>query len=111
MAVFINIYASGWWYHQATLPPERVELDFKNITFLGSEEMEDPYILIYEKKLSGLQELLPLLESVVQTSKPQRLLVGRPPAADAKNPAPGGKALGVRQHVPGLAQRRLQSHL
>jgi chaperonin GroEL len=33
-------------------------------------EMEDPYVLIYEKKLSGLQELLPLLESVVQTSKP-----------------------------------------
>jgi chaperonin GroEL (HSP60 family) len=32
--------------------------------------LEDPYILIYEKKLSGLQELLPLLESVVQTSKP-----------------------------------------
>jgi chaperonin GroEL len=33
-------------------------------------EMEDAYLLIYEKKLSGLQELLPLLESVVQTSKP-----------------------------------------
>src|SRR5689334_12286509 len=33
-------------------------------------EMEDPYILINEKKLSGLQELLPLLEAVVQTGKP-----------------------------------------
>src|SRR5471032_1685058 len=33
-------------------------------------EMDDPYILIYEKKLSGLQELLPLLEAVVQTGKP-----------------------------------------
>src|SRR6266700_2516139 len=33
-------------------------------------DMEDPYILIYEKKLSGLQELLPLLEAVVQTGKP-----------------------------------------
>ena len=32
--------------------------------------MDDAYILIYEKKLSGLQELLPLLEAVVQTSKP-----------------------------------------
>ena len=30
-------------------------------------ELEDPYILIYEKKLSGLQELLPLLEAVVQS--------------------------------------------
>src|SRR5262249_15977736 len=33
-------------------------------------EMEDPYILIYETKLSGLQELLPLLEAVAQASKP-----------------------------------------
>ena len=33
-------------------------------------EMEDPYILICEKKLSGLQELLPLLEAVMQTAKP-----------------------------------------
>ena len=33
-------------------------------------EMDDAYILIYEKKLSGLQELLPLLEAVAQTSKP-----------------------------------------
>src|SRR5207249_4586079 len=33
-------------------------------------EMEDPYLLIYEKRLSGLQELLPLLEAVVQTGKP-----------------------------------------
>jgi len=35
-------------------------------------EMDDAYILIYEKKLSGLQELLPLLEAVVQTSKAPR---------------------------------------
>src|SRR5262249_5287069 len=33
-------------------------------------EMEDPYILINEKKLSALNELLPLLEAVVQTGKP-----------------------------------------
>src|ERR1700685_3152006 len=33
-------------------------------------EMDDPYLLIYDKKLSGLQELLPLLEAVVQPSKP-----------------------------------------
>src|ERR1700750_692749 len=33
-------------------------------------ELEDPYVLIHEKKLSGLNELLPLLESVVQTGKP-----------------------------------------
>src|SRR6186997_822449 len=33
-------------------------------------ELEDPYILIHEKKLSGLQAMLPLLEAVVQTGKP-----------------------------------------
>jgi chaperonin GroEL len=32
-------------------------------------EMEDPYILIHEKKLSGLQPMLPLLEAVVQSGK------------------------------------------
>ena len=33
-------------------------------------ELEDPYILIHEKKLGGLQTLLPLLEAVVQAGKP-----------------------------------------
>src|ERR687887_1904227 len=33
-------------------------------------ELEDPYILVHEKKLSSLQALLPVLEAVVQTGKP-----------------------------------------
>jgi chaperonin GroEL len=33
-------------------------------------ELEEPYLLIHEKKLSGLQPMLPLLEAVVQTGKP-----------------------------------------
>jgi chaperonin GroEL len=33
-------------------------------------ELEDPYILIHEKKLSSLQPVLPILEAVVQASKP-----------------------------------------
>jgi chaperonin GroEL len=33
-------------------------------------EMEDPYVLIHEKKLSTLQPMLPVLEAVVQTGKP-----------------------------------------
>src|SRR5215510_4811540 len=33
-------------------------------------ELEDPYILLHEEKLSGLQPLLPLLESVAQSGKP-----------------------------------------
>ena len=46
-------------------------------------ELESPYILIYEKKLSGLQELLPLLEAVVQTSKPLVII-----AEDVEAPCP-----------------------
>jgi len=33
-------------------------------------EMESPYILIYDKKISNMKELLPVLEKVVQTGKP-----------------------------------------
>ena len=33
-------------------------------------ELEAPYILIHEKKLSGLQPMLPLLEAIVQSGKP-----------------------------------------
>jgi chaperonin GroEL len=33
-------------------------------------ELEDPYILIHEKKLSSLQQLLPMLEAVVQSGRP-----------------------------------------
>ena len=32
-------------------------------------ELEDPYILLHEKKLSALQPMLPILEAVVQTSQ------------------------------------------
>ena len=32
--------------------------------------MENPYILIHEKKLSGLQPMLPVLEQIVQSSRP-----------------------------------------
>jgi chaperonin GroEL (HSP60 family) len=37
-------------------------------------ELEDPYILIYEKKLSGLQPLLPLLEQIVRSGRPLVIL-------------------------------------
>ena len=33
-------------------------------------ELEDPYILLHEKKLSNLQAMLPLLEAAVQSSRP-----------------------------------------
>ena len=33
-------------------------------------ELEDPYILIFDKKISNMKDLLPILEKVVQSGKP-----------------------------------------
>src|SRR5690349_7083932 len=72
-------------------------------------EMDDPYVLIYEKKLSGLQEMLPLLAAVVQSSKPLVIIAeeieGEALATLVANKLRGGlKVAAVK--APGFGDRR-----
>ena len=94
----------GMQFDRGYLSPYFVTNSEKMVT-----ELDDPYILLHEKKLSNLQAMLPVLESVVQSSRPLLIIAedveGEALATLVVNKLRGGlKVAAVK--APGFGDRR-----
>ncbi|MEL6751752.1 MAG: chaperonin GroEL [Pseudomonadota bacterium] len=94
----------GMQFDRGYLSPYFVTNAEKMIT-----ELEDPFILIHEKKLSNLQAMLPILESVVQSGKPLMIIAedveGEALATLVVNKLRGGLKIAAVK-APGFGDRR-----